>query len=426
VRLIAVADSDSYVKWGAAMLDRMPAGWQRDLVIIRTPALPSSSQLESAVSGTSWAGSPLRIVDLADLAALIAREQPDAVVLSLRGPVVRVVVRAIVATSRRRPLLVSGLPGIAIPETLHALYYRSQVDLLILHSKREIRAFTALAETLGIGQEFGLATLPFLPARREQAHYGDDIVFAAQAKVPRLVRERQAVLGWLAETARSHPHRRVVVKLRGLAGEAQTHLERHPYDVLMADVADVPQNLVVSTGPMADHLARAAAVVTISSTAAIEAVALGVPVLLINDFGVSGGLINLVFEDSGLLRSSEDLIAGRFQEPNEHWLDDNYFHAPSDETWIAAIEAGVARRSAGELVLRPQFRGSLGGNLRRIWDRKAALGKYDRSLSGYLAYAIGVPLRGGVRRAKSLRSRVRRARAARVGAVESPEYARLP
>lgn len=422
MRLIAVADSDSYVKWGAATLDRTPAHWQRDLVVIRTPALPSDSQLASAVSGTTWAKAPLAIVDLADLAELIARAKPDAVLLSLRGPVVRVVVRAIVSSSSRRPLIVSGLPGIAIPETLHALYYRSQVDLLILHSKREIRAFTALAETLGIRQDFGLATLPFLPARRELKQHGDDIVFAAQAKVPRLLRERQAVLGWLAETARAHPHRRVVIKLRGLAGEAQTHSERHPYDTMLAAAEDVPENLVVSTGPMADHLARAAGVVTISSTAAIEAVALGVPVLLLHDFGVSGGLINLVFEDSGLLQGSDDLVAGRFPSPNEHWLDDNYFHAPTDETWITAIEAGVARRNARALALRPQFRGSLGGNLRRVWDRKAALGKYDRTLSGYIAYAIGLPLRNAVRRAKSVRSRLRRARSASA----TPELTRVP
>jgi hypothetical protein len=423
VKLVAVADSDSYVKWGAATLDRSPRGWEREFLIIRTPALPSESQLKSAVSGTSWAATPLRIVDLADLAALIAREKPDAVMLCLRGPVVRVVVRAIVATSRPRPFIVSGLPGIAIPETLHALYYRSQVDMLILHSKREVTAFTGLAQRLGIKQDFGLATLPFLPARNEKDRGGGDIIFAAQAKVPKLLRERRAVLGWLAETARQHPDRRVVVKLRGLAGEAQTHVERHPYDVMLQAEEDVPDNLVVSTGPMADHLERAAAVVTISSTAAIEALALGVPALLIDNFGVSGGLINVVFEQSGLLRPADDLIAGRFQTPNEHWLDENYFHAPSDETWVSMIEAGVARRNAGELPLRPQYRGSLGGNLRRVWDRKAALGKYDTTLSGYLAYAIGVPARGVVRRFKSLRSRVRRSMAS---PEKQRELARVP
>jgi hypothetical protein len=60
------------------------------------------------------------------------------------------------------------------------------------------------------------------------------------------------------------------------------------------------------------------------------------------------------------------------------------------------------------IPLRPQFRGSLGGNLRRIWDRKQALGPYDKSLGGYLALAVGVPARGAIRSARTLRARTRR------------------
>ena len=114
--------------------------------------------------------------------------------------------------------------------------------------------------------------------------------------------------------------------------------------------------------------------------------------------------------DSASVLARRDEVVHDFDDSGqEQWLDDNYFHAPSDETWIAEIEQAVERMRRGELTLRPQFRGSLGGNLRRIWDRKVALGPYDRSLDGYLALAIGLPLRGAVRRARVLRSRLRRA-----------------
>ncbi|MCU1578491.1 MAG: hypothetical protein JWP19_695 [Rhodoglobus sp.] len=408
MKVLGVADSDSYVKWGATMLDRMPASWQRSLAVIRTPALPSRGQLASALSGSRFTVADTAIVDLADLARLVATEKPDVVLLSVRGPVVRVLIRAIVASSTVRPVIVSGLPGISIPETLKALYYRSQVDYFLLHSKREIRAFSALGEQLGIEQEFGLATLPFLLPRHPDAKHGTDIVFAPQAKVPKHLFSRKRMLDWLVETARNHPDRRVVIKLRGVVGEAQTHAERYPYDVLLAHLDDAPDNLVVSTGSMSGHLADAGALVTVSSTAALEAIAAGVPVLAVDEFGVSARLINLVFEDSGLLGGSDALIAADFRHPNEHWLDDNYFHGPSDENWVAGIEAAVSRRAAGELPLRPQFRGSLGGNLRRIWDRKRALGPYDRSLLGYVALAVGLPLRSLVRTYRRARARVRR------------------
>ena len=406
MKVLGIADSDSYIKWGASILARMPDAWSRSLLVIRTPALPSAGQLDSALSGTGFTADGSPLVDLADLAAVVAQERPDVVLMSVRGPVVRVLVRMIVAAGAHRPLIVSGLPGISIPATLLALYYRSQVDLMILHSKREIEEFGALASSWGIHQDFALATLPFL-SDLPSAGGGTDIVFAAQAKVPRTLEDRQQLLGWLVAAARARPDRRVILKLRGAAGEAQTHSERYPFDSLLDEVEDRPSNLVVSIGPMSQHLASAGALVTVSSTAAIEAMAMGVPVLAIDDFGVTGSLINLVFEGSGVLGSSRQLIDGDFRSPDEGWLDANYFHAPADEDWISAIEAGVARRLDGPMPLRAQFRATLGGNLRRVWDRKRALGQYDTSLGGYLALAVGVPLRGGVRTLRRVRARLR-------------------
>jgi hypothetical protein len=132
-----------------------------------------------------------------------------------------------------------------------------------------------------------------------------------------------------------------------------------------------------------------------------------VPVLAIDDFGVSGALINLVFEGSGVLGSSRDLVNGDFRTPHPSSRDANHFHPPADDDWIASIEAGVARRLDGPLPLRAQFRATLGGNLRRIWDRKRALGEYDRSPEGYLALAVGLPLRGAVRLSRRVRVRAR-------------------
>lgn len=401
MKVLGIADSDSYTKWGASILARMPGDWDSRLVIIRTPALPSARQLDAALAGTGFDPADTPRLDLDTLAGLIAEQRPDVVLLAVRGPVVRVLVRMIVKAGGTRPLIVSGLPGISIPETLLALYYRAQVDLIILHSKREVEAFQALAERMGIEQDFALATLPFL-AQGSGASGGGDVVFAAQAKVPRLRSEREQVVSWLIAAARNQPEHRVVFKLRGVSGEAQTHSERYPYDELLSRHDDLPENLVVSTGPMAAHLDRAAALVTVSSTAALEAVAVGVPVIALDDFGVRASLINPVFEGSGLLGSSADLIAGQYRHPDDQWRDANYFHELGSETWIAAIETGALRRLAEAVPLRPQFRGSLGGNLRRIWDRKSALGRYDRTIGGYLALAVGLPLRGIVRQLRAV------------------------
>jgi len=395
VRILGVADSDSYVKWGAATLARAPEHWQPRLVVLRTPFLPTPQQRAAAVDGLL--DSDPEVVSLEELTRLVERERPDVLFLSLRGPLIRVALRAVLRAGRRRPVLVSGLPGISIPATRKALAFRSQVDLILLHSKREVREFPQVAEKLDLEQDFALATLPFFTTSYVPALVRDEIVFAAQAKVPRLRGERMAIVGWLAECAAAHPGLRVVIKLRAVTGEMQTHVEQFPYDELLREVESPPANLTVESGSMAAHLVRAAGLVTVSSTALLEAAAIGVPGLALDDFGVSGGLINTVFEGSNLLGPSSDLIAGRFRMPDPAWLDDNYFHEPSADDWVQKIEALVAAREAAPLRLRRLRFGQAGGRLRHVWDRKRALGSLDRSPAGYLALAVGYPARVIVR-----------------------------
>ena len=398
LKILGVADSDSYVKWGAATLARAPRAWDSSLVMIDSPFVPTASQRAAAVDGLRETDPP--VLSLAQFSELVAREQPDVVFLSLRGPLIRVVLRAVLEVSGRRPVLVSGLPGISIPATRKALTFRSQVDLILLHSKRELRDFPEVAEKLHLEQDFALATLPFFATTHRSDQPRDEIVFAAQAKVPRLRSERMAIVGWLADCARAHPELRVVVKLRAVGTETQTHAEQFPYDRLLEELPAKPANLIAASGSMGAHLERAVGLVTVSSTALLEAAAIGVPGLALDDFGVSQGLINTVFEDSNLLGSSGELVAARFRSPDPAWLDDNYYHGPSDDDWVQKIEALVAARAQEPIPLRTLRYGQAGGRLRHVWDRKRALGALDHSLVGYLALAVGYPTRAITRTAR--------------------------
>jgi hypothetical protein len=409
VRVVCVADSDSYVKWGAGLLGQLPPGWERELLVVETPVTPSAPQLASALAGTGFAGLDVPVVPLAAVRASLRTRQADVVVLALRGPVVRVVMREIVGRTPpggARPLFVSGVPGITYPPTLKALVYRSQADLMVLHSKREIQSFDAMAAANGIQQRFGLTTLPFL-TRAPAAASGDLIVFAAQAKVPAEREERIRVLEALRELALRQPHRRVVVKLRAVSGERQTHAEQFPYDELLAELADVPLNLTVEAGPMATYLANASALVTVSSTAAVESAAMRIPTLVLDDFGVSQAMINLVFEHSGLMGNLDDLANGRFRLADSYWLDENYVHDAVQNDWVTLLETALAERATRMPQLRALAGGGRGGRVRFAWDRKRAFGPLDRTPSGYLALAIGRPfyllLRAAQKAAKSFR-----------------------
>lgn len=402
VRVVTIADSDSYLKWAAALSTRMPAEWNVSLVVIANPVLPSDDQLTSALSGTKFGTPP--ILDLPALERFVRDASPDLVLVAVRGALVKVIVRAVVGAVERRPVIVTGLPGISIPATRMAIAHRANADLLVLHSRRELEAFTELADAMGIDQTFGLATLPFLPSRTVGSRQDGDVIFAAQAKVPARREDRVALLNWLAESARRHPWRRVVIKVRAAAGEAQTHSEKWDYASLVGDLDRViPRNLVFAGGPMSDHLAGAAALVTVSSTAAIEAIALNVPVLAVDDFGVSGDLINTVFEGSGLFGDCADLVQARFRHPNPGWLDENYFHHASAENWLDYANDLLARRDAGPFPLKQLASGSAGGAFRRAWDRKRALGAHDRTASGRFALILGTVPRLTLRTFRVLR-----------------------
>ncbi len=393
LRVVALADTDSYVKWAAAMLGSLPAGTDVELLIVETALVVSPAQQATALARSGLDPSRVRRVVYDDLVRVLGEYAPDAVLVAARGPVVRVLT-ALVATLDPRPVIVSGLPGISIPATTAAMVHRTQCDMFVLHSTREIAAFSALARQRGLTQRFALAGLPFARAAAPERPPAErtDLVFASQAIVPRDRVDRLRVARLLIETAREHPDKRVVVKERATAGEHQTHAQQHGYPDLLRRMGPLPANLVVSTDSMAHALDTAEGLVTVSSTAAIEAIARGIPVIALDTFGVEDALINTVFVGSGLLGSEGDVVQRDFRLPPTAWLVHNYFHDPAEEDWIAEIAQLVELRRAGELPPKPG-RMRRGGRVRDVWERRLALGRRDRSLAGAIVWAVGVPSR---------------------------------
>lgn len=392
-RVVGIADADSFVKWGASLLDGLPADWELDLVVVASALTASPRQVADAVAQTRFSSVGARFLTLTALLADESIGRADAVLVACRGPVAEVVLRALSLRGRNRPVLISGLPGISIPAKWKGIFYRAQSDLFVLHSHREVRAYRTLASEKETTVEFALATLPFtrLPrATSASAGHRDTIVFAAQAIVPRERNERLWLVGRLCQLARAHPDLRVVIKVRALPGEEQTHAEEDPLPDLLPP--NTPPNLLVEAGPMIAHLERAVGFASVSSTAVLEAAALGIPSILLDDFGISPLLINEVFAGSGLLASSDDLLALRFPLLDLGWLTDNYAHPDADNTFQDRLELLLRDRDRNGLPIRRPARRSRGGALRRAWDRRHALGRSDRSVLGFAALLIGWPM----------------------------------
>jgi hypothetical protein len=124
--------------------------------------------------------------------------------------------------------------------------------------------------------------------------------------------------------ADAHPDRQVVLKPRHRMGEDTFHRMRFHPEVLLASLK-MPPNFSIDYTPVSDRLASLDLMLTISSTAALEAVGAGVRIAFIADLDVREQLGNHIFLGSGLLRTFDQLEKDQIGVPNKAWIEDYFF-----------------------------------------------------------------------------------------------------
>ncbi|MEV6326592.1 DUF6716 putative glycosyltransferase [Streptomyces sp. NPDC051909] len=363
VRVAVLADSDTRWKWGVLTARRIspasgaesapaPAGF-----VLRGRATPTTRQLaETAVSDTA----PREVTGAEFLRevrdAAERGEGYDVVVLALVGGTVRAVLQGIADLGLdRRPVLVTGYVGVVYEKLADGLLLRHGADVVLANSRHDAERFRAVYE--GVGADPGSvveAALPFLGGAPHKLEPGrDTLVFAAQPSVPVTKAERAYVLRRLVGHARLHPDREVLLKLRSRPGEHTTHLEEFPYQKLVRDLP-TPPNFRLVYGHMGEVLDRTDLLVTVSSTAALEALHRRIPTAILTDLGVREALGNHHFIGSGLLASFDALDQGAVPEPDEEWLARQGVGAeglPGGIPYEKAFDA--ARERVAELLAGP-------------------------------------------------------------------------
>lgn len=388
MRALILADSDSYLKWAVSRARELPSAWAVDVVVVANAVTPSERQRADAVAGR-WIDVP--VVTIAEVGERLAAGV-DIVVLACRGPLIEFLFTHTLGDSHSRPVTVAGIPGLWYPPSRRGLDARANVDLLVVHSRREREAVNAVNGDNG--PEVALATL--VEPGLEESVRGDGgaggpsasrgrgaVIFAPQALVPGTRDERRRLLDALVRTAQRHPSVPVLIKLRGDEGESQTHREFASFPALARELrVERPRNLRFVRGPLTDYLPGARGLVTVSSTAALEAVGAGVPTMVLRDFGVTSANLNEVFEGSGLWGDFESLENLDFPQVYANWMRDNYFHDASESQWVDAVTALVARadvlaQSRDRRQSAAALPGGLRGRMRRVRVRSQALGSAD-------------------------------------------------
>ncbi|MYR17649.1 DUF6716 putative glycosyltransferase, partial [Streptomyces sp. SID6137] len=322
LRVAVLADSDTRWKWGALTARRLtPAAAEvrLDGYLLRGRATPTARQLqEVGVRADS-----LSEVTGVEFLHAMSQEPYDILVLALVGGGVQAMLHGLRSAwgTRPRPVVVTGYVGVVYEKLADGLLLRHGADLVLANSRHDADRFRAVYE--GVGADASSVTevaLPFLggaPYSGEHEPY--TVVFAAQPSVPDNRRDRTYLLDRLIRHARTHPEREVLLKLRSKPGEHTTHIEELPYQKLVQG-KDVPDNFRLVYGHMGEVLDRTDLLVTVSSTAALEALHRRVPTVVLTDLGVREALGNHHFTGSGCLASWDQLDAGHRPAPDEEWV----------------------------------------------------------------------------------------------------------
>ena len=345
MRVLLLANFDSSLKYAGRLAEAVAALGAEPDIRIPTTVAPHGLGPAQVRAAT---GRPVRFEPWPDLVAAAAAS--DVVVPVFDGLTVERFIREVhAAAGPRMPVVGSGYVGMALTDVEGGFLARSLADVLAVSSRSDLHDFGVAARALGLPDEnLLLAGLALLPARPAPPRTGPirTVLFADQPTVPRRVPERTYLWDRLAAYAERHPDRTVLLRPRHRPGEDTFHrMEFSP--VTWAASRTLPPNLRIDHAPIDALIPASDLLLTVSSTAALEAVAAGVRVAFIAEW-INNASLNPRLLPSGLLRRFDDIDADRVGAPDPAWLDDVFPAAegPSPAERFAARLLAVAAGDA--------------------------------------------------------------------------------
>lgn len=388
---ILVAAFDSQLKWAGAIRRALQDRGFHCQVIVPSDIRHAVSDAQLA----DYSGSEMEYLPWDDI---VERGfEVDAVVLALHGPLVsrftHELFDAVAASGRRPPVTISGWVGVIIEKITSGYLERYATDLVAVNSRSDLRTFRAAAGSLELPTgNLLLSGLPLLTGEHRvtpaQAPIRS-VMFADQPTVPHAKADRLYLYEQLIAYARAHPDRSVVLKPRHRIGEDTFHPMKYHPEMLLEGI-ERPANFSIDYAPISQRLADGdlELMMTVSSTAALEAIGAGVRTAFIADLDVREQLGNHIFLDSGLLRTFDQVRRDEIGTPNEAWIGD-YFFATDDRSPAEQI----ADRAL-ELVQDPERTAPVGwttpffASQHRLYAyRKHARGTVGPAISGWAARA---------------------------------------
>jgi hypothetical protein len=412
---ILVAAFDSQLKWAETIRQSLELRGFACRMIVPSDLRHAISDLQLA----DHSGGAIAYLPWTDLVS--ESLNVDVVVLSLHGPLVgrfcHDLFDAVDLTGGLPPVTISGWVGVIIEKIIAGYLERYATDLVAVNSRSDLATFEAVARSLQLPTDnLLLSGLPLLSRDHHQVRLDAQIktvMFADQPTVPHTRQDRLYLYQRLMAYAMAHPDRQVVLKPRHRIREDTFHRMKFHPEVLLSDVQR-PPNFSIDYTPISDRLADLDLMLTVSSTAALEAVGAGVRTALVADLGVREQLGNHIFLDSGLLRTFDQLEKDDIGVPIESWVEDYFFDShgvpPAQQLADRALEltlrADRGRPEAWNTALFASqhdlftYRKLAAHNIPAIGDRAARVRAVARWI---LPYGIQRRLRQSRARRRALR-----------------------
>jgi glycosyltransferase involved in cell wall biosynthesis len=321
--VLVFADADSRLKW--AYNTALTAVSPENIHIVVVGKMPSADQLDAFPCSKFYCFNgfdPFKAT--IDIAAY------SNVVCAATGSLLNMLI-VHVHSVPDRPVIACGYEGLVYENHIEGLLWRYGADVILVNSPSDYSLFSKVLNELGL-DDCCLHCVGFarLSGDGEQVNYQDNskIVFATQPSVPRSYQERVYLLNSLIAFAKRHPDLEVIIKGRVRPGEGlgTPYHEAYPYESIGSDIekkAPLPANIVFNYEGMGSILRQSRALVSLSSTALLEAMAVGVPAVALNNLGVREAYGNHFFLGAGIFSSIDKLLTvGKADMSGSKWCQD--------------------------------------------------------------------------------------------------------
>nr|WP_319486588.1 DUF6716 putative glycosyltransferase [uncultured Cohaesibacter sp.] len=390
MRILAVGSYDSFIRTvqtiGDAFADK---GADVELCVLNVRTKQISDRQIEAID------TPFRIVQhtMDSLCRQEVLGAYDVFVMSLDGASFRRFFYRLQDGKGARPLIVAVYPGLVLRYAFDGLSSRAAADLLWLNSKKDLIAYQSMCSSFGVdgqnARDFGLVPLLQAPyvedprAPRQKA-----MVFFEQAVIPRSLEDRRYLIEQLIALAEKYPDHELLLKPRTKPEDFTLHRTRAHFEALLKERQKqgyvLPGNLKVTYEGPKKLLSECAVCLTISSTVAIEALYMGIPTVIVGDFGSHDDSGLPFFFGSDIIRTFSDIDPDDVPDVNVEWL----LHVATDPRKLLDDHAAEVFRAAearkAEIEDRKQLFPLVSSQARFNWLRRY----HTIDSIGYRAYEL--------------------------------------